>query len=129
MQRTLKGDTYLDLFNHSNCDIFIIGNIDFNRCETIIKDKFKFRTLKKEPVDTIIKHNSIRKRAKKVVEEEKIAQSKLAIGCKIGKINDFERNYVLTLYNIILSRNSLRPSRVFRFTMGRRCNSPVLMWP
>ena len=97
---------YHSFINHSMIDIFIIGNIDFNRCETIIKDKFKFRTLKKEPVDTIIKHNSIRKRAKKVVEEEKIAQSKLAIGCKIGKINDFERNYVLTLYNIILGGGS-----------------------
>lgn len=97
---------YLDFIKKNMIDIFIIGNIDFNETETIIKEKFKFRTFKKKPIDTIIKHKTIRKTIKKITEEEKIAQSKLAIGCKIGDISEFERNYVLTLYNIILGGGS-----------------------
>lgn len=97
---------YLGFINKNMIDIFIIGNIDFNQTENIIKEKFKFRTFKTKPIDTIIKHKKIRKTIKKLVEEEKIAQSKLAIGCKIGDITEFERNYVLTLYNIILGGGS-----------------------
>jgi predicted Zn-dependent peptidase len=40
------------------------------------------------------------------VEEDKINQSKLTIGCKLEGLTDFERNYVLTIYNIILGGGS-----------------------
>lgn len=97
---------YLNFINKNMVDIFIIGDIDFQKTQNVIKDKFKFRTFKRKPVDTIIKHKKIRKTIKKITEEEKIAQSKLAVGCKIGNISEFERNYVLTLYNIILGGGS-----------------------
>lgn len=97
---------YLNFINQNMIDIFVIGDIDFNSYENIIRDEFKFRTFKRREVDTIIKHEKFRKTVKKVTEEEKVAQSKLAIGCKIGNISEFERNYVLTIYNIILGNGS-----------------------
>lgn len=105
-------DYYVKFINKNMIDIFIIGNIDFNETENIIKEKFKFRTFKKKPIDTIIKHKKVRKTIKKIVEEEQVSQSKLAIGCKIGDISEFERNYVLTVYNIILGGGS--SSKLFK---------------
>ena len=40
------------------------------------------------------------------IEEDKINQSKLTIGCKLENLTEFEKNYVLTLYNIILGGGS-----------------------
>ena len=105
---TPKGlyEYYKNFINQSMVDIFVIGDINFNYYERIIRDTFKFRTFKKRSVDTIIKHEKFRKTVKKLVEEDSISQSKLAIGCKIGNISEFERNYVLTIYNIILGNGS-----------------------
>ena len=97
---------YQEFISKSSIDIFIIGDVDISSCENIIREKFKFRTFKRPVEDTIINHLKFRKTPKKITEEEKIAQSKLAIGLKIEKLNSFERNYVLTIYNSILGGGS-----------------------
>lgn len=97
---------YKEFMKTSNIDIFIIGDIDFNKMETIIKEKFKFNIFRKKKQNPTIIHEKIRSRAKKVIEEDDINQSKLTIGCKTVGLTDFEKHYVLTLYNIILGGGS-----------------------
>ena len=89
-----------------NIEIVIIGDIDFAKYEELIKANFKFNTYKKKKNDPCIIHNKIRSRVKTVIEEDDINQSKLTIGCKVHDLSDFERNYVLTIYNIILGGGS-----------------------
>ena len=62
--------------------------------------------------DFIISHDKFRKTPKKIIEDCKIAQSKLSIGCKIENIDSFDRNYVLPLYSIILGSGS--DSKLFK---------------
>jgi len=97
---------YKDFIKKSNVEIFVIGDIDFGKIEKIIRDKFKFNVYKKRKDSPTIIHESIRSRAKTFIEEDEINQSKLTIGCKLSGLTDFEKNYVLTLYNIILGGGS-----------------------
>lgn len=97
---------YKEFMKNSNVEIYIIGDIDFDKTEKLIKEKFKFNTYKKEKEGPIIIHKKYRNRAKIVIEEDKVNQSKLTIGCKLENLTDFEKHYVLTLYNIILGGGS-----------------------
>jgi len=97
---------YKEFISKSNIEIYVIGDIDFNLIEKLVKEKFKFNVYKKTKTTPIIEHKKIRCRAKTIVEEDNINQSKLTIGCKLQDLTDFEKNYVLTLYNIILGGGS-----------------------
>lgn len=97
---------YQKFITTSNIEIFVIGDIDFQEMESMIKEKFKFNTYKKKKIDPIITHNKIRMRTKTVIEKDNINQAKLTIGCKTHDLSDFEKNYVLTLYNIVLGGGS-----------------------
>lgn len=98
---------YKEFMTTSNIEIYVIGDIDFDSIEKLIREKFKFNIYRKKTDNPTIVHKKIRKRIKMIVdEEEEISQSKLTIGCKLDKLTDFEKNYVLTLYNIILGGGS-----------------------
>ncbi|MBQ7136384.1 MAG: insulinase family protein [Bacilli bacterium] len=97
---------YKEFIKSSSVEIFVIGNIDFDFIEKIIREKFKFNVYKKKKENPTIIHENIRSRAKTIIEEDDINQSKLTIGCKVNGLTDFEKHYVLTLYNIILGGGS-----------------------
>jgi predicted Zn-dependent peptidase len=93
---------YKKIMRKSVIDIFVIGDIDFNECEKIIKDNFKFKHNSKELNDLVIE-NEINEKIKSVKEKETgIYQSKLSIGLKTADLTDFEKKYVINLYNTIL---------------------------
>jgi len=97
---------YKEFIRSSSVEIFVIGNIDFVMMEKIIREKFKFNVYKKKKNNPMIIHEKVRSRAKTVIDEDDINQSKLTIGCKLTGLTEFEKNYVLTLYNIILGGGS-----------------------
>ena len=93
---------YTNFIHNSSIDIFVIGNIDFNKTEKLIREKFKFRVFKKNK-DSIILDNIVpRKKPQIVFEEDNTSQAKLSIGCIIDHMTKFEREYVLNIYNLIL---------------------------
>jgi len=83
-------------------DIFVIGDINEEETIDIFKKTIKIRTLKKQTIPYIV--NDIKPKQKRLVVKEKINtnQSKLVIGCKTNNLTEYERNYPLTLLNIIL---------------------------
>ena len=91
---------YKDFIKTASVDIYVIGNFDEKEMIRIIKEKLNFKTLKKEKIDIYVK-NSINKE-KTIIEKDKFNQSKLAIGCKLKDLTDFERKYVINMYNMIL---------------------------
>ena len=96
---------YDKLINNSLVDIYIIGNID-NSIIKIIDKYFLFKTFKRPKQKQIITHDKLPNKSKTIKEENDSNQSKLSIGCKIDKLSEFERNYVLTIYNMILGNGS-----------------------
>jgi len=97
---------YKSFIKKSSVEIFVIGDIDFDNIEKIIRDKFKFNIYRKKKESPIIIHDKVRSKVKTIIDEDEINQSKLTIGCKMMGLTDFEKNYVLTLYNIILGGGS-----------------------
>lgn len=92
---------YKKFIQNNIIDIYVIGNFDEKEVENMITEQFKFYKLNKE-TDPYIEKGKISKKVKKVVEKEELSQSKLAIGCKYEKLDEFDLKYTLTLYNLIL---------------------------
>jgi len=103
---------YKEFIRTSGLDIFIIGDIDFEEVETLFKNNFKFDIFHKKDNDFIIEHEKVRKIPKTKIESYPASQAKLSIGCKIKGLTDFERNYALTIFNMILGGSS--ESKLFR---------------
>ena len=91
---------YKDFIKTASVDIYVIGNFDEKEMIKIIKEKLNFKTLKKEKKDIYVKNNI--NKEKTIIEKDKFKQSKLAIGCKLKDLTDFERKYVINMYNMIL---------------------------
>ena len=93
---------YQDLIATSDVDIYVIGNIDMEETYQLFKDNFEFTTFKKPKGSPIITWDSAPLKIKEKKEQDDIKQSKLAIGCRLVGLTDYEWKYPLTLYNIIL---------------------------
>lgn len=97
---------YDKIINNSLVDVYVIGNIDSNEIEKLLKKYFLFPTYKRPKESQLIEHDKLPTKIREVKEPIEGNQSKLSIGCKIGPLTEFERNYVLTIYNMILGGNS-----------------------
>ncbi len=93
---------YQNMIKRDLIDISVIGDFKTKEMEQLIKKNFKFNTYKKKINIQTLKSNKKIIRKKIVKEQEENKQSKLAIGCRISELSSFERNYALTLYNLIL---------------------------
>ena len=91
---------YKDFIKTASVDIYVIGNFDEKEMIRIIKEKLNFKTLKKEKY-IYIKHTNFNK-PKTIIEKDNLNQSKLSIGCKLKDLTNFERKYVINIYNMIL---------------------------
>ena len=112
INRTTLMDYYHNVFNHSLVDIYVIGNFDEQEMIETIKKHMHFDTFKRPKESQIIYHEKLPKRPKVEKERTEGSQSKLSIGCKIDRLDEFERNYVLTIYNFLLGSGS--ESKFFR---------------
>lgn len=92
---------YQDMIKNDFVDIFVIGDIDEKDASDLIKKYFKFRIFKKLKTPFMVGEKKARK--KKLIARETIdnTQSKLAIACRLYGLSEYERNYPLTLFNII----------------------------
>ena len=93
---------YEDFLYKSDVDIYIIGDFEEKEILPLVKKNLNFKTLKKPKGEITIKHDKILKKEKVIIEEENLNQSKLAIGCKLDNLTEFERKYVINLYNMII---------------------------
>ena len=97
---------YLDMLEHDYIDIYIIGDLDMERVNEIIKDNFKINILKDHNINYEVK-NTLVKKCRKVVDNFNFSQENICIGLNIDNITLFEKNYVGYLYNMILGGGSL----------------------
>lgn len=93
---------YKQMIKEDDMDIFVIGDIDFEQIDLIIRKYFKQKTFKKVKGNYLIPAKKAPLKKRIITEENESNQSKLAIGCRTYNLTDYERNYPLTLYNIIL---------------------------
>ena len=103
---------YLDVLANDNVDIFIVGNIDDNIID-YLKDKFQFTKRLEYKDNHIYKPKTYHKQVQEVSEDIFNCQSKLVLGFKLIDLTDFERRYVLNIYNYILGGSA--DSKLFKY--------------
>ena len=103
---------YQDMLKKDLMEIFVIGDIDFEQITELIRNKFAVKTFKKCREKYYLDEVKPRGRKKIVIESDENNQSKLAIGARINGLTQYEKNYPLTLYNIILGGGE--DSKLFR---------------
>ena len=103
---------YKKVINNDYIDIFIIGDIEKKEILQIIKNNFKFRTIKKKKAPYELKPKKCRSRRLIAKETINNSQSKLVIACPINKLTSYEKQYVLPLANIIYGGGT--DSRLFK---------------
>ena len=87
-------------------DIFIVGDVDTAEIKSYLKKYFKVETFKKDRKELLVKELVPRKRIKKIMEQDNVNQSQLTVLCALNGLTDFERKYVLLVYNEILGGSS-----------------------
>lgn len=103
---------YKSMIEKDLMDIFVVGDIDILETEEMIKEYFPIRTFKKKKSKYLVDPVKARRRKQIITETLENNQSKLAIGCRVVGLTEYERNYPLTLYNIILGSGT--DSKLFR---------------
>ena len=100
---------YKSILKDDHVDVFVVGDVDATEIKKIFKQYFKANTFKKSKKNILVNELEPRKRIKKIVERDEANQSQLTLLCTLNKLTDFERKYVLLVYNEILggSSNSL----------------------
>lgn len=93
---------YKSVLQSDIVDIFIIGNIEPERIKQVMGTNFLINTIKKPATSHYLMHTKFRKRVKTVKVTRKINQSILKIGFKLDNLSDFERKYVINIYNYII---------------------------
>ncbi|MBO5138104.1 MAG: insulinase family protein [Bacilli bacterium] len=92
---------YLDILSKDMMDVFVIGNIDFDQIEKVIRSTFKSKVFKKIRVPYIVEEKKAPHNKNIVKESNDSNQSKLAVGLRVNSLTDYERNYPMSLFNII----------------------------
>lgn len=99
-------DAYLNLFNHSNCDIFIIGNINMDEAVKIIKKFYKNRVIKfKKP--KLLVDNKFRKKPLIVEDKSNFVQSTLVMIYNINHLDKIKKNTAFHVFNYILGSGGI----------------------
>lgn len=92
---------YQTLLKKIMVDIFIIGSIDFEKTNKIVSKALNFSINQKDRKIEFI--NDLKKKKVNIIKEVKeIDQSVLSLGYIIGKLTEFEKQYVSYVYNYIL---------------------------
>ena len=102
---------YQKMINYDFVDIFVLGDVNEDEIVKMFREYFKIRTIKKEKISYLLDEVNTKKK-RQFNEKSDNSQSKLSICCRTNGLSDYERNYVLTLYNIILGGGS--DSKLFR---------------
>lgn len=92
--------SYLNMLNNSSVDIFFVGDMELDDVTKIIDSYFV--NVKKNKLDGEHYVSLPINELKEVKEKSNFTQGKLRMGFTITDLTDFERQYVLPIYNFIL---------------------------
>ena len=100
---------YKKIINDNQVDVFIVGNISEKEIKELFKEKFKIKTFKKKNKDILIEELHPKTKVDKIIEKDQANQTQLTILCSLNGLTEFERKYVVLVYNELLggSSNSL----------------------
>ena len=99
-------DYYKKMLKNDMVDVFVVGNIDNDKIKELFREKFKIETFKKTNNGILVNELDKRKRINKVQVFDEVNQTQLTYLCSLHNLTDFERSYVIKVYNEILGGGS-----------------------
>lgn len=93
---------YQDILKSDLIDIFVIGDINSEQIKSIIKDKFKIKTIKKTNGSHFLENKKFKSRFSKIKETKELEQTTLLLGYKLEPLTKYEKMYVSYIYSYIL---------------------------
>ena len=103
---------YLEMLKSDLVDIFVIGEINEDEVTKLIKENMNINTLKKQKVPYLLDEKDVRSKVLSDSEEIEGSQSKLSMAFRVNGLSDYERNYPLSLFNVIFGGSS--DSKLFK---------------
>lgn len=97
---------YEKLFLSSNCDIFIIGNVNMDKIVSIIKDNFQNRVIKLNKPKMTVENNCVKK-ANKVSSESEFVQSTLVMIYNIKNLTKKQKDIDFHVFNYLLGSGGI----------------------
>lgn len=98
--------TYQKLWEHSYCDIYIIGNLDMDKFAKMILKYFKNRVVKTHEQEVFVKNKKIKNTIKKE-ENGNFVQSNLVVAYQMQGLVKKEYDAVLSVFSEIFCGSSL----------------------
>jgi len=99
-------DYYKNMLKNDIIDVFVVGNIDSEKLKEIFREKFKIETFKKTNPSVLVEELQCRKKLQKYKEYDDVNQTQLTMLCSLHNLTDYERQYVIRIYNEILGGSS-----------------------
>ncbi len=99
-------EEYLYMINNNLCDVYIIGNLDFDEVYKIIAKKFKLRTIKTEKLDLHI-NNKLAKKVIKKEEESNFVQTNLSLVYNLDNLTKYVKNIDMQVFNYIFGSGGM----------------------
>ena len=99
-------EAYQDLI-HSNCDIFVIGDLDMDQVANLIFQYFKNPVVKTRELSNLYVDNKVQKKVKKVREKSHFLESNLVQIYNLENLTEKERVTTFHFYNYLLGGGGL----------------------
>ncbi len=99
-------EEYLNMINTNTCDIFVIGNLDFDEVYRIVSKKFKLKTIKTEKLNLHVE-NKIVKKIKKKNEKSEFVQTNLSLVYNLDNIAKEKKNIDMQVFNYIFGSGGM----------------------
>ena len=97
---------YKSVISDDIVDVFIVGDVDVKKIKELFKEYFKVWSYHKKKDDIITIPLSERGRIKNYEETVEANQSQIVLLYSIKNLNEYERKYVLLVYNELLGGSS-----------------------
>lgn len=87
-------------------DVFVVGEVDENKIKQIFKEYFKVSTFHKSELSLLVSELPRNRKINRFREFDNVNQTQLTMLCSLNGLTDYERKYVLPVYNELLGGSS-----------------------
>lgn len=105
-------NTYHNMLNNYVCDIYVIGNLDMNYVVSLIKKRFKNKTIKNDNIPLYVENKT--RKVQDIVETGNYEQDSFIMINNLVGLTKRERDYVIHIYNVILGSGGLT-SKLYQY--------------
>jgi len=99
-------ECYEKMLKNDYVDIFVVGNLDMDEIADYIDEYAHFKVIKNHPINMYVVNPKIKE--KYVADKFDSVQSHIVMILNFNNLTDYEKKYVVNLYNMILGGGSLQ---------------------